>query len=448
VPQPQWPTFSWDTLLGVFIEEHFRESTTVALNKDSTHAKLVQSRANTVAPWDAPWELNDLDEIDLSNIKPRSKISPVKHMMLQAIKAILEQLRRHRLLPTSDRVIHYKMLTFRFRTAAGVLVPVLRNTKLKLPYVNDAGDSYNDLTDILTRGRFEGYIDMDDIDDLTRQSTLWHTFKNPGAFMRSKLSEFFAGYRANRQLDQPYHIEIVIEKLTVKNIADRVAARYGIPVSVCRGQASTPAKDKLVRRFDKSGKADLIILLLTDLDPSGQLISQAFAESIVRDFDVDEGRVHAYQVALTSEQVRQYKLPPDMLAKESSATIKTFKTRHGIYAYELEALDPPILINILDQKIRSVLNIDLFNAAVEKENEALIYLTEKERLIKRFFDAVETGENWELLLERAATGEFEKESPSAERIEARRSLSHDFLSAIKERGIWSFLNDLKINNEI
>jgi hypothetical protein len=42
--------------------------------------------------------------------------------------------------------------------------------------------------------------------------------------------------------------------------------------------------------------------------------------------------------------------------------------------YELEALDPEDMLNDLDQVIRSVLDLSLFNREVEREREEAVYL--------------------------------------------------------------------------
>ena len=77
-------------------------------------------------------------------------------------------------------------------------------------YVNDL-KSYRAVTDVLTRGRLEGLIDWDAIDDDTRPIDLNEAFNNPAKFLRDQLEGFLRGYWRNRQQSQPNHIEIVIE---------------------------------------------------------------------------------------------------------------------------------------------------------------------------------------------------------------------------------------------
>ena len=86
------------------------------------------------------------------------------------------------------------------------------------------------------------------------------------------MAGFLKGYWRNRQRSQPDHIEICIEKLTVRTILQRVAQEFTIPVSTIRGMGSTPPKKKLVNRFRYSQKEKLVLLVVSDLDPAGDAL--------------------------------------------------------------------------------------------------------------------------------------------------------------------------------
>jgi hypothetical protein len=62
------------------------------------------------------------------------------------------------------------------------------------------------------------------------------------------------------------------------------------------------------------------------------------------------------------DQVEDFDLEPSMDAKDSSPTYDVFVARYGITdAYELEALTPEQLSDLLRSSIESVLDIDLIN---------------------------------------------------------------------------------------
>jgi hypothetical protein len=120
-------------------------------------------------------------------------------------------------------------------------------------------------------------------------------------------------------------------------------------------------------RYRMSGKEKLVILFLGDHDPEGWDIAETFAKSMRDDFGVSE--VVAIKVALKPEQVQELGLPPNTDAKPSSSRFKKFAARFGPAAYELEAVPPATLQEWLDEGIRSVLDLDRFNAQVELEKQ-------------------------------------------------------------------------------
>jgi hypothetical protein len=85
------------------------------------------------------------------------------------------------------------------------------------------------------------------------------------------------------------------------------------------------------------------------------------------DFGVSE--VIPVKVALKPEQVQLLGLPPNTDAKVSSSRFKRFAARFGPAAYELEAVPPETLREWLDDGVRSVIDLDRFNAQVELERQ-------------------------------------------------------------------------------
>jgi hypothetical protein len=104
------------------------------------------------------------------------------------------------------------------------------------------------------------------------------------------LKDFLKGYWRNRQQSQPNHVEIVIEKLTVRTILSQVSSEYTIPVSTIRGMGTTTPKKKLVDRFRLSRKRMLTLLVVTDLDPAGDTIAEDLVKSFKRDYSITKYR--------------------------------------------------------------------------------------------------------------------------------------------------------------
>ncbi len=233
--------------------------------------------------------------------------------------------------------------------------------------------------DLLTRARLDGSIPWEAIADPTRPVTTWQVYPESGSFIRSQLSEFLMGYRRDYQQSQPNHIEIVGEKNTVASIIRPVAGRYAIPVTIGRGYCSLPPRDEMAKRFRRSGKQRLVILMLTDFDPDGEGIAQSFARSMRDDFGIEA--ITPVKVALTAEQVTEYGLPPVMEAKATSSRSKGFVAKHGKTVHELEALSPDRLQSILRTAIDSVLDIEAFNAELDAEKKDAAFLSGVRRTV-------------------------------------------------------------------
>ena len=125
-------------------------------------------------------------------------------------------------------------------------------------------------------------------------------------------------------------------------------------------------------RFEKSGKANFILIILSDFDPDGVEIAQSLARSLRDDFSIFN--LHPIQAALTEDQVDRLELPVGMSAKRSSSQYKKFVERYGEEVYELEALEPAQLQQELRKVIDSVIDVTAFNAEVDAEREDAAFL--------------------------------------------------------------------------
>jgi hypothetical protein len=218
----------------------------------------------------------------------------------------------------------------------------------------------------------EGHISFEAIHDPTRPVTQWRCHVNVADFIRVETNGLLKGYYRDLQQSQPNHIEIVGEKNTLKSILEPVTAEYRIPLTIGRGYCSLPPRNAMAKRFEKSGKEKLILLVLSDFDPEGEDISHSFARSMRDDFGIDN--IFPVKVALTSEQVDELKLPPNMQAKKTSSRFRGFVDRHGHNVFELEAIPPDRLQAILREAIDSVLDIEAFNAELDAEKQDAAHL--------------------------------------------------------------------------
>jgi hypothetical protein len=124
--------------------------------------------------------------------------------------------------------------------------------------------------------------------------------------------------------------------------------------------------------FRRSGKQKLIVIAVTDFDPDGQEIVQTLGRSMRDDFGIRD--IVVVKACLAHEQVMRLDLPVSMDAKPGSANYHKFVRQYGTDAYELEALPPETLKDLVRQTIDGVIDIDAYNAEVDREANDAAYL--------------------------------------------------------------------------
>lgn len=328
----------------------------VAADPHEAYQSLIEHRKNLARV--------DVPQIKLRTAKRRDGISSAKLPFLKAVIAVIEN--RRDFWPLSVRGIHYCLLND----------PPLRHAKKPGSIYQNDRPSYQDLDDLTVRARLTGDIAWDAIADETRPVVTWNVHCDVNTFISDQLDHFLKGYWRDLLQSQPNHIEIIGEKLTVQGIIRPAAMKYCVPYSIGRGYGSLPIRAEMVQRWEASGKDKLILLILSDFDPDGEEIAHSFARSLRDDFDVDEKLLVPIKVALTSDQVVEFKLPSKMTAKKDSAGYERFTKQHGKNAYELEALQPEQLQAVLQRAIDNVLDTEAFNAEIDQEHEDAAFLEE------------------------------------------------------------------------
>jgi hypothetical protein len=353
--------------------------------RKKTPAMLIREAAILVDPEEAIEEIVEdrrekrererfAGELLIGNNKKRKRISAGKVPMLNAAIAIINA--NEDFWPLSVRQIHYRLL--------GSGAPLRHASKPDSGYVNNRA-SYNDLTDLLARGRIEGFIPWAAIDDETRAVMTNNHYRNAGAFVAGELKWFLKGYVRNRQQSQPHHIELIAEKLTLKTFLDGIAERHSIPLTINRGMSGPTVKKKVEERFILSGKDKLILLVVTDLDPGGDTIAQDIRNAFERDFDIRVDQLEVYKVALTYDQVIERGLPPSMDAKTTSPTYESYVAKYGTTAaVELEALEPAALQEIVVGAIESVMDMDAYAEELRREREDARTIVATKRQVLNF----------------------------------------------------------------
>ena len=81
---------------------------------------------------------------------------------------------------------------------------------------------------------------------------------------------------------QKYYIQMMAEKIDVRNLFRDITKKYHIPISNARGWSDMRSRNKLIQRFKEAEEIGLIPVLLYygDFDPAGIKIAETFKKNI------------------------------------------------------------------------------------------------------------------------------------------------------------------------
>jgi hypothetical protein len=156
-------------------------------------------------------------------------------------------------------------------------------------------------------------------------------------------------------------------------VFERICEELQVPYFSCRGYTSQSEMWVAGMRLARWAKHKQvpIIFHFGDHDPSG---IDMFRDIMDR-LELFMGGVKFERLALNMDQVEQYEPPPNP-AKITDSRAANYIEIHGDESWELDALEPDVLANLVRKSIEAIRDQDLWDAAVEEEDEHRRLLTE------------------------------------------------------------------------
>jgi len=228
---------------------------------------------------------------------------------------------------------------------------------------------YQKLSRTMTDARMTGLIDWDIIEDRIRIPKMPSDFQNISELVKAAIQS----YRLDRWEDQDNYVEVWVEKDALSGVLEPITRKYHVSLLVNRGYSSSSAMhDAAIRiRNQNSFDKNSIVLYLGDHDPSGEDMVRDIQERL-RIFGCS---VEVKKIALTMEQVEQYQLPPNP-AKRSDPRSENYITKYGDESWELDALTPEVLNELVVMNIENLLDLDAYEAVIQKEEEEKVKLVQ------------------------------------------------------------------------
>jgi hypothetical protein len=182
---------------------------------------------------------------------------------------------------------------------------------------------------------------------------------------------------------QPKYVEVWLEKEALANVLSDVTKWKGVLLAPCKGYPSLSFVYEASKRFNYIKKVapekEFLILYFGDYDMRGLDIERNINQTFEEDFGID---VTVERIALTREQIEKYNLPPQP-SKTKDPMARGWIETHGDVAWELDALDPNVLTNL----VRDAVERNISKSALDLRSKKIAEGQEYIRLqIEKYFE--------------------------------------------------------------
>lgn len=225
---------------------------------------------------------------------------------------------------------------------------------------------YKRLVAVINDARLAGMVDWDAIVDRTRYVRENSHWADPSSIIDSAAYS----YAIDKWQGQPYRVEVWIEKDALIGVIEGVCKELDCPFFSCRGYTSASemwAAGRRLQRYLRLNQTP-VILHLGDHDPSGKDMTRDIQERLELFLRVDLGvdQVDVRRIALNMDQVDAYSPPPNP-AKITDSRAQTYIAEFGNNSWELDALEPGVLVELIRTEVRSLRDNKLWNQQVRRE---------------------------------------------------------------------------------
>lgn len=241
-------------------------------------------------------------------------------------------------------------------------------------------NEYKNLCKAIATGRDLGLIDWNAIVDRLREAEIPHSFDDGVDALESTADVF--------QLDlwesQTSRVEVWVEKDALSEVVAQACRDLRVPYVVCRGYMSQTAVYEAAQRLRRHllGKSSHwrvpqapIILHIGDHDPSGMQMSEDNVRRLKKymtygalDRHAVERHFEFTRIALNYDQIEELDPPPNP-AKKADPRAKDYIEEYGETSWEVDALPPDYLINLIREAVKARMDIKKFETMRKQEKE-------------------------------------------------------------------------------
>lgn len=253
--------------------------------------------------------------------------------------------------------------------------------------IENTMNSYKRLGSIVTDGRYAGEISWTSIEDNHRESAV-------AEYVNESEQRVFEGIEYHLSLDfwarQDSYVEVWVEKDALLGVVSKACKRWKVPHMACKGYLSASEAWRAAQRFEEASQdgKQCYLIHLGDHDPSGIDMTRDNGDrlELFLEETCGAGTVDVRRIALNMDQVKQYGPPPNP-AKITDSRAEGYIKRFGGESWELDALEPRVLDDLVDKTVRQFIDEDTWK-------DTKIEQTEKREVLAALED------HWDVLRER------------------------------------------------
>jgi len=228
-------------------------------------------------------------------------------------------------------------------------------------WLPSSAKAYDNLGTLMRNARYAGLIDWFAIEDRTRSLRGNKTYLDP----LSAYKELYKKYKIDMWTNQDIVLEVWLEKEALSSVVSRACSPNDVNFYPSKGYDSASSIYRAGRRVARymAESKHVRILHMGDFDPSGMDMSRDNEERLslfARSVDVDFKRI-----ALNEDQIKKYD-PPPFYAKPSDKRHAGFVEKYGDKAYELDALEPSVIVQLINDEIDAVRDPDKWRLKEEQ----------------------------------------------------------------------------------
>ena len=249
--------------------------------------------------------------------------------------------------------------------------------------------SYKRLGSIISDARLAGLIDWERIKDRTRFIRKNSHWDSPSDIVEACANQF----EVDKWVGQEHYVEVWIEKDALVGVIEDVCKANDVAFFSCRGYSSQTALWEAAQRIiekadepytieeDELGFVENelgfvteddrkpVILHLGDHDPSGIDMTRDIRERLALFSSLDDGpTIQVERIALNMDQIEEYAPPPNP-TKLSDSRARDYIDRYGPNSWELDALNPTIMEDMIRSAIHKYMDKGRFADAKQRERE-------------------------------------------------------------------------------